>query len=72
MFSDIVRILDAKKPHAFVLENVKLLKGQNKGETINHIMETLKNLGYHSIYKVLNALDFGLPQKRERIFIVGF
>lgn len=72
LFFDIARILDAKKPHAFVLENVKLLKGHNKGETINHIMETLKNLGYHSTYKVLNALDFGLPQKRERIFIVGF
>lgn len=72
LFFDIARILDTKKPNAFVLENVKLLKGHNKGETINHIMETIRDLGYHSTYKVLNALDFGLPQKRERIFIVGF
>ncbi|MFQ5714814.1 MAG: DNA cytosine methyltransferase [Candidatus Scalinduaceae bacterium] len=72
LFFDIARILDTKRPYAFVLENVKLLKGHNKGKTINHIMATLKDLGYHSSYKVLNALDFGLPQKRERIFIVGF
>lgn len=72
LFFDIARILETKKPYAFVLENVKLLIGHNKGETISHIMKTLGNLGYHSTYKVLNALDFGLPQKRERTFIVGF
>ena len=72
LFFDIARIIAAKKPTAFVLENVKLLVGHNEGKTIKRIMETLKNLGYHATYKVLNALDFGLPQKRERIFIVGF
>ena len=72
LFFDIARILETKKPYAFVLENVKLLIGHNNGETISHIMETLGDLGYHSSYKVLNALDFGLPQKRERAFIVGF
>ncbi|MHC1605402.1 MAG: DNA cytosine methyltransferase [Candidatus Methanofastidiosia archaeon] len=72
LFFDIARILEEKKPSAFVLENVKLLVGHNKGKTIRRILGTLKNLGYHATYKVLNALDFGLPQKRERVFIVGF
>ncbi len=72
LFFDIARILEAKKPSAFVLENVKLLVGHNNGKTIKKIMETLKELGYHATYKVLNALNFGLPQKRERVFIVGF
>lgn len=72
LFFDIARILDEKKPSAFVLENVKLLVGHNKGETIKTILAALKDLDYHVTYKVLNALDFGLPQKRERVFIVGF
>lgn len=72
LFFDIARILEEKRPTAFVLENVKLLVGHNKGQTLRHIMKTLEQLGYHSTYQVLNALDFGLPQKRERVFIVGF
>jgi DNA (cytosine-5)-methyltransferase 1 len=72
LFFDIVRILEAKKPAAFVLENVKQLKGHNQGKTLQRILETLKILGYQTDYRILNALNFGLPQKRERIFIVGF
>ncbi len=72
LFFDIARILAEKKPTAFVLENVKLLVGHSKGQTLNRILETLDELGYYATYKVLNALDFGLPQKRERVFIVGF
>ena len=72
LFFDIARILEAKQPKAFVLENVKQLKGHNQGQTLRKIVETLENLGYHVDYRVLNALDFGLPQKRERVFIVGF
>lgn len=72
LFFDIARILKEKQPKAFVLENVKLLVGHNKGLTLEVILKILNNLGYHTTYKVLNALDFGLPQKRERIFIVGF
>lgn len=53
------------------MENVKQLKGHNGGKTLEVIMETLNELGYVTNFKVLNALDFGLPQKRERIFIVG-
>ena len=72
LFFDIARILKEKKPKAFVLENVKLLVGHNGGRTLTRIMETLRNLGYQANYKVFNALNFGLPQKRERVFIVGF
>jgi len=72
LFFDIARILEAKKPQAFVLENVKLLKGHDGGRTLQTIVRTLNDLGYHVGHKVLNALDFGLPQKRERIWIVGF
>ncbi len=72
LFFDIARILDAKRPKAFVLENVKLLVGHNRGRTLSRIMETLRDIGYHAAFQILNALDFGLPQKRERVFIVGF
>jgi DNA (cytosine-5)-methyltransferase 1 len=72
LFFEIAKILQKKKPTAFVLENVKLLVGHNGGKTIARIMETLKKLGYHADYRVFNAIDFGLPQKRERVFIVGF
>jgi DNA (cytosine-5)-methyltransferase 1 len=72
LFFDIARILKAKRPQAFVLENVRSLVGHDKGRTFAIIMETLRELGYHSKHKVLNALNFGLPQKRERVFIVGF
>ena len=72
LFFDIARILKAKQPKAFVLENVKQLVSHNQGKTFQRILETLENLGYQTHYKILNALDFGLPQKRERVFIVGF
>ncbi|MGC1480534.1 MAG: DNA (cytosine-5-)-methyltransferase [Chthoniobacterales bacterium] len=71
LFFDIARILRDRSPDAFVLENVKLLKGHDGGRTLNTILETLSQIGYHTDYRVLNALDFGLPQKRERIWIVG-
>ena len=72
LFFEIARILEAKKPPLFVLENVKQLRGHNHGKTLNRILEKLNDLGYHVSWKILNALDFGLPQKRERIIIVGF
>jgi DNA (cytosine-5)-methyltransferase 1 len=72
LFFDISRILDEKRPMAFVLENVKRLVSHNGGETLEHILQTLRNLGYFVDFKVLNAMDYGLPQKRERVFIVGF
>jgi DNA (cytosine-5)-methyltransferase 1 len=72
LFFEIARILEAKKPRMFVLENVKQLSRHNKGETLRVILHTLESLGYKVFCDVLNALDFGLPQKRERTIIVGF
>ncbi|MFB3851288.1 MAG: DNA cytosine methyltransferase [Acidobacteriota bacterium] len=72
LFFEIARILKEKNPSAFVLENVKLLAGHNGGATLKRIMNVLWEIGYFADYKILNALDFGLPQKRERIFIIGF
>lgn len=71
LFFHIARILKHKKPKAFILENVKLLVRHDKGQTLKVIIKTLQDLGYHVQYSVLNALDYGLPQKRERVIIVG-
>lgn len=71
LFFDIVRIIKEKEPKAFVLENVKQLVGHDGGNTLKVIIQSLKDLGYHIQYSVLNALDYGLPQKRERIVIIG-
>ena len=72
LFFNIEEILRAKKPKAFMLENVRNLTAHDKGRTFRIITEHLINVGYHVYYKVLNALDYGVPQKRERIIIVGF
>ena len=95
MFFEIQRILAAKQPKAFLLENVKQLKGHDKGETLKTILEILrgenkqeipqdypvsdevrksmnKKLNYAVDFRVLRANNFGIPQKRERIYIVGF
>jgi DNA (cytosine-5)-methyltransferase 1 len=72
LFFDIVRILAAKQPRAVLLENVKQLVGHDRGRTLKVILKQLEALGYHAHWKILNALDFGLPHKRERVFIVGF
>lgn len=72
LFFDVERILRAKQPKAFLLENVKQLVSHDNGTTFKIILEHLENLGYFIHYKVLNGLDFGVPQKRERIVIVGF
>lgn len=72
LFFDIARILDAKRPAAFMLENVKNLRGHDRGKTIEVIQRTLEDeLGYHVQYKVIDAKHF-VPQHRERIFMVGF
>lgn len=72
LFFNIEAILRAKQPKAFLLENVKRLTTHDKGQTFEVIIQTLKKLGYTVYHKVFNTLDFGLPQKRERIYIVGF
>ena len=95
MFFEVQRILAEKRPKAFLLENVKQLRGHNKGETLKTILAILRGeheqeipsdvpmteearkaltykLNYHTEFKVLRAGDFGAPQNRERIFIIGF
>jgi DNA (cytosine-5)-methyltransferase 1 len=72
LFYDIVRILEHHKPSAFLLENVKGLTNHDNGNTWRVIQDTLENLGYDLQTKVLDAANFGVPQHRERIYIVGF
>lgn len=72
MFFEIERILKHHKTPIILLENVKQLITHDNGRTFKIILEKLKSLGYFIKYQVLNALDFGLPQKRERVIIVGF
>jgi DNA (cytosine-5)-methyltransferase 1 len=72
LFFYIQDIIKHKRPKAFLLENVKQLKGHNKGKTLNTILEILTMLNYHVEFKVLRAADFGVPQNRERIYIIGF
>ena len=72
LFFDIERILKEKKPPAFMLENVRNLTAHDNGNTFKIIRTHLEALGYKVYTKVLNALDYGVPQKRERIIIVGF
>lgn len=71
LFFDVARIIDYRKPSMILLENVKGFVSHDKGRTIKIVTETLEHLGYNVFYKVLNARDFGLPQNRERIYIVG-
>ena len=72
LFFHIAKILDYHKPSVVFLENVKGLKSHNKGKTYQVIENTLEELGYSVFSQVLNARDFGVPQNRERIYIVGF
>lgn len=77
LFFEIERIIKEKKeaghaPHAFLLENVKQLKGHDHGRTFKVIMDHLHALNYYATAKVLKASDYGVPQHRERIYIVGF
>ena len=72
LFFDIARILKAKKPRAFLLENVKNLQSHDHGKTFEVIKHTLESLGYAVTTTLFKAKDFGVPQNRERIYIIGF
>ncbi|GAF82925.1 unnamed protein product, partial [marine sediment metagenome] len=73
LFFEIARFIDSIKPRVYFLENVKNLKGHDKGETLRIIEKTLtKDLGYSFYYFILNTKDYDVPQTRERIYIVGF
>lgn len=72
MFFEIVRFLKTKRPPAFFLENVRHLKNHDDGRTFETIKNTLEELGYSFYFNIVKASDFGLPQHRPRIFMVGF
>lgn len=71
LFKEFVRVVDIVKPKTFVLENVARMQSHNKGKTIEEIVIRFKNIGYKVQHKVLQAADYGVPQKRSRIFIIG-
>ncbi len=72
MFYELARVISEVQPRYFIAENVKGLLSHDYGRTYKRVCETLRELGYHIACKVLNSTDFGTPQNRERIFIVGF
>jgi DNA (cytosine-5)-methyltransferase 1 len=72
LFFHIAKIINYHKPQIVFLENVKGLKNHNKGNTYKVIQNTLEGMGYNVYSQVLNAKDFGVPQNRERIYIVAF
>lgn len=72
LFFDIARIVNYHKPKILFLENVKNFVRHDKGKTLDTVIKTLKELNYTVFYKVLNTSNFGLPQNRERVYIVGF
>ena len=72
LFFELVRILKDKKPSCFIAENVKGILSANGGKAFDLIIKELENAGYVLNYQVINSQNFGVPQKRERVFIVGF
>ena len=72
LFFDVARICDYHKPKVIFCENVKGLKMHDKGRTLDIIVKTLKKMGYDVSYTILNSKDYGVPQNRERIYIVAF
>ncbi len=72
LFFEIKRLLLETKPRAFIAENVKGLLSANKGEAFPLIVREFEDAGYHIHWALLNASHYGVPQKRERVFIVGF
>lgn len=71
LFFEIVRIAEAKRPAAILLENVRQLTTIRGGKVFDRILSDIEDLGYFVDWRILNALDLGLPQKRERVLIVG-
>jgi len=71
LFFEIARIIREKQPRFLLLENVKGLLSHDKGRTFATIISTLNELGYDCEWQVLNSKNFGVPQNRERVFIIG-
>ncbi len=72
LFFDVARIVKAKKPKVVFMENVKNFATHDNGRTLSVVKATMEELGYQFHQKVLNAVDYGIPQKRERIYMVCF
>lgn len=72
LFFDVARIVQAKKPKVVFMENVKNFATHDNGKTLMVVQKTMKELGYTFYHKVLNSVDYGVPQKRERIYMVCF
>lgn len=71
LYKELVKTLTLKQPKFFIFENVKGLMTLQKGEILKKVINEFENVGYHVKYKLLLASDYGIPQKRERVFIVG-
>ena len=72
MFFEIARIIAVKRPCFLLIENVPGLLNHDKGKTFEIILSTLDNMGYSLSWQVLNSKNFGVPQSRNRVYIVGF
>lgn len=72
LWNDALFLLKQSKPKAFIFENVKGLADPRNKEALNYIMARIKNAGYHASFFLLNAYDYGVPQNRIRIYIIGF
>lgn len=72
LFFEMVKILKKRQPRFFIAENVKGILSANKGKAFPMIMKEFRDAGYTVVHKLLNASEFGVPQKRERVIIVGF
>lgn len=72
LFFEMVRILKRKQPMCFVAENVKGILSADKGRTFKLILDEFEKAGYSVDYRLMNSAEFGVPQRRERVFIVGF
>lgn len=72
LFFEMVKILRERQPRFFIAENVKGILSANEGKAFPMIISEFKEAGYHVMHKLLNASDYGVPQKRERVIIMGF
>ena len=72
LFFDVARIAKYHKPKVLILENVKNFKEHDNGKTLSTVLSTLDEIGYNTFYDILSASDYGVPQKRERIYLVSF
>ena len=72
LFFDVARIVKAKRPKIIFMENVRNFVRHDKGRTLSIVQETIEELGYTFFYQVLNAYDYGIPQNRQRLYMVAF